>query len=130
MHFFATWCEPCRAEIDSLQQLDRPDASKALRVVAVDAGEADRAVQHFFATLPVPFPILLDRDRAVTKAWRVDALPTTFVLDGDLVPQLLAEGNVDWSRPDAEEALTKLFTSKAATAKAGPDFAPLGFDKE
>jgi len=125
VHFFATWCEPCRAEIASLQQLVGRMQAKPLAVVAVDAGEADRAVQHFFATLPVPFPILLDRDRAVTKAWRVDALPTTFVLDGDLVPQLLAEGDVDWSRPDAEEALTKLFTSKAATANAGPDFAPL-----
>jgi thiol-disulfide isomerase/thioredoxin len=53
VHFFATWCEPCRAEFASLQQLVGRMQARPLAVVAVDAGEADRAVQHFFATSAV-----------------------------------------------------------------------------
>jgi hypothetical protein len=93
--------------------------AKPLTVVAIDAGEADRAVQRFFATLPVPFPILLDRDLAIAKAWHVYALPTTFLLDGNLIPRFLAEGDFDWSRPDVEQALTTLFALEAADAKPG-----------
>jgi peroxiredoxin len=129
VHFFATWCEPCRAELASLQQLaGRPHVGRVV-VVAVDVGETDRTVQRFIATLPSPFPVLLDRDRSVANAWQVQMLPTTFLLDGDLVTRFVVEGDLDWNRPDAEAALTKL-ASKAATAKAGPAFAPIGFDKE
>lgn len=130
VHFFATWCEPCRAEFASLQQLVGRMRPKPITVVAVDGGEADRAVQRFFATPPVPFPILLDRDRAVAKAWHVYALPTTFLLDGDLIPRFVAEGDFDWSRPDVEDALTSLFASEAADAKATLGFALSGFDQE
>ncbi len=91
--------------------------AKSLTVVAIDAGETDRAVQRFFATLPVPFPILLDRDRAIARAWRVDVLPTTFVLDGNLIPRFVADGDIDWSRPEVERALTSLFALEAVDAK-------------
>ena len=125
VHFFATWCEPCRAEFASLQVLVGRMRGRPFTAVAVDVGEVDTRVQRFFATLPVPFPILLDRDRAVTKAWGVYALPTTFLLDSNLVPRFLAEGDFDWSRPEVDAALTKLIASKAAARVAGPAVAPL-----
>jgi peroxiredoxin len=125
VHFFATWCEPCRAELTSLQNLAGRMQDKPLTVIAVDAGEVDGRVQRFFATLSVPFPVLLDRDRAVSKAWQVYALPTTFLLDSNLVPRFVAEGDFDWSRPEVEEALMKLIASKATARDAGPAFAPL-----
>jgi peroxiredoxin len=130
VHFFATWCEPCRAEFASLQKLAGRTQPGRVAVVAVDAGEADRTVQRFVATLPLPFPVLLDSDRSVAKAWQVEVLPTTFLLDSDLVRRFVVEGDLDWNGPDAEAALTKLMASRAATAKAGPMFAPFGFDKE
>ena len=43
--------------------------------------------------MPLKFPVLLDRDRAVTKAWDVSTLPTTFVLDPSSTPSLLVEGD-------------------------------------
>lgn len=125
VHFFATWCEPCRAELASLRLLAGRMRDKPLTVIAVDAGEVDGRVQRFFATLPVPFPVLLDRDSAVSKTWQVYALPTTFLLDSNLVPHFVAEGDFDWSRPDVEEALTQLIASQAAARQAGPAFAPL-----
>ena len=102
VHSFATWCEPCRAEAASLQNLAGRMQDKPFMVITVDAGEVDGRVQRFSATLPVPFPILLDRDRAVTKAWQVYALPTTFLLDSNLILRFVAEGDFDWSRPEVE----------------------------
>jgi thiol-disulfide isomerase/thioredoxin len=130
VHFFATWCEPCRAELTSLQQLAGRMRSRRVVVVTVDAGETDRTVQRFFATLSLPFPVLLDRDRSATTAWRVQTLPTTFLLDSDLMPRFVVEGDFDWNGPEAETALMKLIVSPAAAAKAGSAFTPIGFDKE
>src|SRR6266481_1069706 len=83
VHFFATWCEPCREEMASLRELQSRLEGR-------------------------PFAILLDRDRAVARAWNIHMLPSTVVLDGALKPRFIAEGDVDWARPDVTKILTDL----------------------
>jgi hypothetical protein len=56
----------------------------------------------------VSFPVLLDADRTVTKAWGVSVLPTTFVLDRKLSARLLVEGDVDWVRADILAAIERV----------------------
>jgi peroxiredoxin len=98
VHFFATWCESCREELPALNRL----AARAgnATVLAIAVADADRSVQRFFAATPVDFPILLDRDRAVAKAWNVATLPTTFVLDAGLQPKLVVESDFAWDTID------------------------------
>lgn len=105
VHFFATWCEPCRAEMASLRTLADDHAGQPLAIVAVNVAEVVPRLQRFFASAPVSFPILLDGDRAVTRAWKVDALPTTVVLDPTLAPTLVVHGDLDWGRADVRAAL-------------------------
>ncbi|HEY2185122.1 MAG TPA: TlpA disulfide reductase family protein [Xanthobacteraceae bacterium] len=103
VHFFATWCEPCREELPALQRLIQRDGSGNLAVLALSVGEPDERVRRFFATMPLSFPILLDRDRAVAKIWGVQTLPSTFVLNRELKPRLMAEGEFEWDRFKPEE---------------------------
>jgi hypothetical protein len=58
--------------------------------------------------LPVTFPIALDRDGAIAKAWGADALPTTFVLDRNLTPRFYVHGDLDWNRPAIDRLLATL----------------------
>lgn len=113
VHFFATWCAPCVEEMTSLQKLTALTRGKPLKVVAVNVAEVELRVRAFFEKLPVDFPVLLDRDRAVTKAWEVYGLPSTFVLDADLVPRLFVEGDLDWPRPEIRQQLEALYPAKA-----------------
>jgi thiol-disulfide isomerase/thioredoxin len=108
VHFFATWCEPCREELSSLSRLVSGAGSNDVSVLAVNVAEVPVRVQRFLAAAPVNFPVLLDQDRAVTKAWNVSVLPTTFVLDRNLVPRLFVEGDLDWTRPDVLDALEQV----------------------
>jgi peroxiredoxin len=108
VHFFATWCEPCRAEMASLKGLQARIADRPLAIVPISVAEADGAVRRFFAEDPLPFPILLDRDRAVAKAWSIHTLPSTVVLDRTLHARFIAEGDIDWTRPDVMDTLAAL----------------------
>jgi thiol-disulfide isomerase/thioredoxin len=117
LHFFATWCEPCVREITSLRKLASIARDKPLAIVAIDVAEVDLRVRAFFEKLPVDFPVLLDRDRAVTRAWQVSALPSTFVLTPDLTPRLFVEGDLDWSRPDVLATIEALYPTTAADTK-------------
>jgi peroxiredoxin len=108
IHFFATWCEPCREEMASLRELQSRLEARPFTIVPISVAEADGAVRRFFAGESLPFAILLDRDRAVARAWNIHTLPSTVVLDGGLKPRFIAEGDVDWARPDVTKILTDL----------------------
>jgi thiol-disulfide isomerase/thioredoxin len=98
-HFFATWCESCREELPALNRIEAR-ANGKMTVLAIAVADADQRVRRFFAAMPVNFAVLLDRDRSVAKAWKVAALPTTFVLDADLHPKLLVEADYAWDTFD------------------------------
>jgi thiol-disulfide isomerase/thioredoxin len=99
VHFFATWCAPCREELPALNRLAER-ANGSVKVLAISVAEVDLWVRRFIQTVPVNFPIMLDRDRAVAKAWKVSTLPTTFVLDANLRPRLVVETDYAWDRVD------------------------------
>jgi thiol-disulfide isomerase/thioredoxin len=104
VNFFATWCESCREELPMLQRLLGRISNVA--VFAISVGEPDDRVRRFLASTPLAFPVVLDRDRAVAKAWRVATLPTTFVLDRGLELRRIVEGEFAWDRVDAAQLLS------------------------
>jgi peroxiredoxin len=99
VHFFATWCEPCREELPALTRLRERSAGHA-RVLAVSVAENGQRVGRFFQQTPVNFPVLLDLDRAVAKSWGITTLPSTYVLDAALRPRLAVEQDYPWDRVD------------------------------
>lgn len=107
VHFFATWCAPCIEEMASLNALAAAGKGSPA-ILAVSVGELDARVRNFFRDRPVAFPILLDRDRRAMKTWRVEGLPTSFVLDRDLRPALKAAEPIDWTSPSVAAALAGL----------------------
>lgn len=118
VHFFATWCEPCRTELDALRDFAARHEAHVLTVLAIDVGEVDARVRRFVATTPFDRPVLLDRDRAVAKAWGISALPTTVALDAGRTPRLVAEGDLDWNSDAVTRALTPLLAGEALNTKA------------
>lgn len=115
VHFFATWCEPCREELASLSRLvrRRPDD---ITVLAVDVGEVPVRVHRFLAAAPVDFPVLIDADRQAAAAWGVRALPTSFVLGRGLAPRGKVVGDLDWSAPPVTAALAAAGRATAVEA--------------
>lgn len=107
VHFFATWCAPCIEEMASLDGLAARFEGK-VTILAVDVGEVEARLRTFFRSRPVRFPILLDRDRAALKRWRVEGLPTSFVLDRGLRPALMTAEPLDWTSPPVLAALQAL----------------------
>ncbi|MFT3732905.1 MAG: TlpA disulfide reductase family protein [Hyphomicrobium sp.] len=120
LHFFATWCEPCKAEFGPLQTFFEKRRDQ-LDVLAVSVGEVPGAVRTFLKQTPVDFTVLLDADRSVTRAWAVEALPTTVILDAKLKPILLATREVDWNSADVGAAIETALASE--TNSQGADCA-------
>jgi len=97
VNFWATWCEPCRQEMPSLQRLEKKLAGKGFRVLAVNLGEGAPRIRQFLEQTPVHLSIVRDADSDVKKAWRVRVLPASFLVDrrGMLRYQLVGEADYD-----------------------------------
>lgn len=109
VNFWATWCEPCREEMPALQHLQDVLGKERFAVLAVNYGEAPERVQAFVHTVPVDFPLLLDRHTDVTKAWQVQVLPTSFVLGPDGTIRYRVVGVLDWGDAAIVKQLAGLF---------------------
>jgi peroxiredoxin len=111
VHFFATWCAPCREELPALTRFLNRSASYA-SVVGISVADIDQRFNRFLEQTPVNFPVLLDRERTVAKSWNVTTLPTTYVLDANMKPLLVVEADFQWDTVDIEPATGKLIKNK------------------
>ena len=78
---FASWCDPCRAQLPALARLAEVHAG-ALSVVAISVDEDRAALDRFLAQVPVAFPVLWDHGgAALVPRLQIQRLPTTLVVD-------------------------------------------------
>jgi thiol-disulfide isomerase/thioredoxin len=99
LNFWASWCPPCRQEMPSIERLYQSKRKQAFVVLGINQGET---AQTAFASLglftPMPtFPILLDSQNQVAKAYGVQGLPSSYVVSRTGKVLARAEGVRDFS---------------------------------
>ncbi len=109
VNFWATWCEPCRAEMASMQQLKERLAGRPFVVLLVNYGEARARVTDFVKRESVEGTILLDPNQDAPRAWRVRVLPSSFLIGQDGRVRYSVIGEIDWASHDALEVVQELF---------------------
>ena len=75
LNFWATWCEPCRAEMPSLEASARLHREAGLVVLAVNYKEPAATIRSFLERMPYRATILLDADGDAATAWTPRVFP-------------------------------------------------------
>jgi cytochrome c biogenesis protein CcmG/thiol:disulfide interchange protein DsbE len=79
--FFASWCQPCEAELPVLQQFAHDDAAR-LRVIGVNFQDLPSDTATFVHRLGVTFPALLeDPSGPVASRYGILGIPQTVFVD-------------------------------------------------
>ncbi|MFO1220912.1 MAG: TlpA disulfide reductase family protein [Burkholderiaceae bacterium] len=108
LNFWATWCEPCRAEMPSLELLAERHRADGLLVLAVNFRESELTVRRFLEKFPISLPIVLDPQGATTKAWTPGVFPNTVLIDRQGRPRRTIVGEVDWMGDEARPWMNEL----------------------
>ena len=108
LNFWASWCEPCRTEMPSLELLATRHERAGLVVLAVNYQEGLPAIRRFLDVQPVSLPILLDPDGATAAAWTPRVFPATVLVDRRGVPRVQVLGGLDWLGADAHALVEPL----------------------
>ncbi len=110
VNFWATWCPPCRREMPSLERLHQKLKGEAFVILAADQQEDYDTVFAFTGQLdPQPtFAILLDSKAAASRAWKVQGLPSSFLVDkrGRVVYRVI--GGREFDHPEIEQLIRDL----------------------
>lgn len=111
MHFWATWCPPCKNEMAKLDLLaGKLDANKFKIIPFANDRHYTNTVPAFYAKHNITnLEVLGDIGAIYAKQLKVTGLPTTIIIDtrGKVIGKL--EGAVDWLDPKALEYLNKIF---------------------
>jgi thiol-disulfide isomerase/thioredoxin len=109
--FWATWCEPCRAELPELAAMQRELGPRGLVVVGVSVDDERDAIDRYLAMLPLALTIVHDHDDAIAAAWAPPSMPTSYVIDrsGKLAHRQLGyhHGDAETLRRAVEAALAE-----------------------
>ena len=114
LHFWASWCAPCRVELPELLDLGRAlsDDGHRLSVVAAAVDDDWQAIGAFFDG-EVPAEVVRVGDDA-RRSYDVSTLPDTYLIgpDGTLLVRL--GGAREWRRPAAQAQLGEWLGPPAA----------------
>jgi len=82
LNFWGIACPPCRIEMPELEKIRRRYVDQGLEILGIEemnatAGEARR----FIDEIGVRYPILLDPHETIGRLYRLEAHPTTVVID-------------------------------------------------
>jgi len=103
LNFWATWCQPCKEEIPGLVGAWREARGTCAEYVGIteESSREDAAAEA--ARHGGLYPVVLDADGAVARAYGVTGLPRSYVVDAEGIVRRVFSGRI--SRAQVEEAL-------------------------
>lgn len=113
VNFWASWCEPCRAEMPSLQRLGEQHPHD-LVVLAVNFKESSTTVQQFVQRTGLALPVLTDPQGSMARAWGITIFPSTVLIDARGQVRGVLRGELDWTGADAQRLVQPLFSSQGS----------------
>jgi peroxiredoxin len=85
VNLWATWCPPCRAEMQSIEKVYQEYKEQGFTVLAVNMTYQDdaSAIMPFVDDQGLTFPILLDKTGEVGDAYQLQSLPSSYFIGRD-----------------------------------------------
>ena len=103
--FWATWCSPCKKELDAMKELYGEWKALGIELVAVtiDDAQALNKVKPMIAQKSWKYTVLSDQNKDLLRSLNFQTIPQTFIVD--------ASGNILYSHsgytPGDEDELDK-----------------------
>lgn len=111
LHFWASWCGPCREEMPAIQRLADSFQDEHFKIVMINTAEDEDTIFEFLGAINVELNSLMDVDGQVTEVWKPRGLPTTFLINPKGEIKYQAIGGREWDSPKYIKFLRQLISA-------------------
>ncbi len=125
IHFWASWCAPCRLEMPELEALYQADRQRGLVILAVDEDREPEKLEAYLREKPVSFPVLIDRDGKLAESLGIRVFPTSILVPANGRILSVVEGLDQYMRFRVEGSLAPLAVGGKGEAGAASRAAPV-----
>lgn len=95
VNFWASWCEPCKAESPALEELQRNFGGEDFTVLGIATRDVSDDSREFVREFGLTYPQYRDRDGSLSRDWGTTGVPESFLIDPDGVLRAKHPGAVD-----------------------------------
>jgi peroxiredoxin len=83
VNLWATWCPPCRAEMQTIETVFNEYRDQGFTVLAVNMTYQDNPLEimPFIESQGLTYPVLLDETGDMANAYQLKSLPSSFFID-------------------------------------------------
>jgi cytochrome c biogenesis protein CcmG/thiol:disulfide interchange protein DsbE len=103
INFFASWCDPCREEMPLINDLAAQASKNGYAVLGIAVEDTRAGVIQYAQEAKLVFPIALDLNSTVKRAYRIFGPPATFFIDGRGTIRDVVTGPITVERPGRAE---------------------------
>lgn len=106
LNFWGTWCKPCKREMPAINNQYKQFKGQGVQILGINIAQSNLEVSSYADKLGVEFPIAIDKTKSVMRAYNVDPLPTTVLIDknGKIVKFITGE----MTETDIQKYLTSI----------------------
>jgi peroxiredoxin len=112
--FWATWCDPCRAEIPHFVDLQNKYRAEGFRVIGISMDDGAKPVREFSEKYKMNYPVAMGDSKLAERFGGVLGLPVSFLIGRDGHIYARHVGETDASVFESE--IKQLLARKAATS--------------
>jgi len=110
VNFWASWCQPCKEEMPSIEALYREmTGNDDFRMVTILYRDSAENAFEYMKSRGYTFPVYIDPNGSAARDYGVTGVPETYIVDkkGALARRVI--GGADWSSPDEKNLIKALF---------------------
>ena len=117
LNVWATYCEPCKFEMPSMEELYKSYGRRGVRIVAVsiDDNVPEDSIRAYAKNLGLTFDILHDPTHAIERAYQTTGYPESFVIDRGGTIRKKWISAADWNSPANRALFDELLGASTKT---------------
>ena len=101
INMWASWCGPCRQEMNSLQRLPQFDSRKQFRVIGISTDDDAIAATEYVVKSKLTFENFVDDNLLMENMLGAKTIPLTVLVDANGRVLAKIRGSRDWTSPAA-----------------------------
>ena len=109
INVWASWCEPCRAEMGSLERLSQRYGGKQFNIIGVSTDDDAEAAFAFLLRSKITFDNYLDHKLMLENMLGADTIPLTLLIDGQGRVLKKFHGFHEWDSPESLQLISTIF---------------------